>query len=110
MQDFQDRDRPALRILGPDETIHSFAPATDARVLVTDRRLAVIRADRVLLDVPFERLRRIQFDIERERPATLVLVPDLASDEPQVLSIPVEGYAEVAKGLALVGQKLHGLG
>src|ERR671917_1067444 len=106
MEELQDRDHPALKILEPDETVHSFAPASDARVLVTNRRLAVIRGSKVILDIPFERLRRVQFDIERERPATLVLVPQHASDEPQVLTIPSESYGEVARGLAIVGQKL----
>ena len=78
-------------------------------MLVTDRRLAVIAGARVILDIPFERLRRVQFDIERNRPATLVLVPEQATDEPQVLTIPVEAYAEVSRGLAILGRKIHGL-
>lgn len=37
------------------------------------------------LDVSIDNLRRVQFDIERERPATLVVVPQQPTDEPQVL-------------------------
>jgi hypothetical protein len=48
------------------------------------RRLSISswrRDDRVRLNVPIENVRRIQFDIERDRPATLVIVPDSPSDE-----------------------------
>ena len=51
-------------------------------------------------------LRRVQFDIERGRPATLVLVPDRPADVPQVLAIPPQQYAVVGEALSLVGQRL----
>jgi hypothetical protein len=80
-------DHPALRILGADEGIHVQAVAGDILVLVTDRRMAVANAERLMLDVPIESLRRVQLDIEPERPATLVITPERPEDEPQVLAI-----------------------
>ena len=100
-------EHPALRILEPDEVIRVQATAGDNLVLVTDRRMAVASADRVMLDVPIANLRRIQFDIERNRPATLVIVPEHPSDEPQVLPIAREEYRAVADALVLIGEKIH---
>jgi len=54
-------------------------------------------------------LRRIQFDVERRRPATLVLVPELPRDEPQVLAIEPERYEEVADALVIIGRRLAAL-
>jgi hypothetical protein len=97
---------PPLRLLEPDETVEVVAVLAGAKVLVTDRRLAVATEERVALDVGFETLRRIQFDIERTRPATLVIVPENPSHEPQVLGIPVGAYDEVTRALAIVGRHL----
>ena len=80
--------------------------------MVTDHRLAVSNEERLALDIEIAALRRIQFDIERDRPATLVIVPDHALDEPQVLAIPrtnsqplptlwrTSGSASISKGYA----------
>jgi hypothetical protein len=92
--------------LEPGEELRLQARATDAVIAVTDRRLVVMARNRVALAVPFNRLRRIQFDIERDRPATLVIVPEMAHDEPQVLSIPADRYAETADALVVIGQRL----
>jgi hypothetical protein len=74
--------------------------------LVTDRRVAVAEEERIALDLPFAGLRRIQFDIERERPATLVIVPEHPSHEPQVIAVPPDRYREVTRALALIGERL----
>ena len=96
------------RLLEPGEQVYAEAQADDgAALLVTDRRVAVaVRPDRFQLDVPFDALRRIQFDIERNRPATLVIVPDHPQDEPQVLAVPSEQLPAVAEALAYIGQRL----
>lgn len=100
---------PIERLLHQDERIEFEAHAHEARLLVTDRRLAVVsRPDRPDLDVPFDALRRIQFDIERERPATLVIVPEHPDDKPQVLAIPPDQYVAVGRALAAIGQRLVG--
>jgi hypothetical protein len=97
-------DHPALRLLQPEETVEVQAPAGDALLVVTDRRLAVANAERLLLDVPIDGLRRIQFDIERKRPATLVIVPE-PTYEPQVLAIPASGFEAIAQALVTVGRR-----
>jgi hypothetical protein len=48
-----------------------------------------------------------QFDIERGRPATLVIVPEHITNWPRVLSIPMETLREVALVLARVGERLN---
>jgi hypothetical protein len=95
-----------LETLEPGEELRVQARATDALLAVTDKRLVVAAAKRVALAVAFEDLRRIQFDIERDRPATLVIVPEMAHHEPQVLSIPPETYQEASEALVLIGQQL----
>ena len=102
-------DHPAIRSLEPGETVQAIARAASASLLVTDRRIAVAEEERIALDLPFGGLRRIQFDIERERPATLVIVPEHPSHEPQVIAVPPDRYAEVTRALALIGQRLFEL-
>ena len=98
---------PALISLKRGERIHAHAKAVDASIVVTDRRLVVASDARLMLDVPFERLRRIQFDIERARPAALVVVPEWPSDPPQVLSVTPDQYESMAKVLTYVGVRIH---
>ena len=98
-------EHPALRVIGPDEEVRVKASAGDALVVVTDRRMAVATAERLMLDVPIENLRRIQFDIERERPATLVIVPERRQDEPQVLAIEPRDYEAIVRALVAVGHR-----
>jgi hypothetical protein len=93
-------------LLSRDEQVVVNARAEDGLVAVTDRRLIVVDPIRVTLDIPFERLRRIQFDIESTRPATLVVVPEEADDRPQVLSIPPEQYQATADAIVRIGIKL----
>jgi hypothetical protein len=102
-------DHPVLKRLEPGETVEALARAASASLLVTDRRIAVAEAERIALDVPFAGLRRIQFDIERERPATLVIVPEHPRHEPQVMAVPPDRYAEVTRALALIGERLFEL-
>jgi hypothetical protein len=108
-QTYQPSDHPAIGHLEPGERVQVLAHAASASLLVTDRRIAVAEEERIALDVPFRELRRIQFDIERERPATLVIVPEHPSHEPQVMAVPPERYAEVTRALALIGERLYGL-
>lgn len=96
----------ALQALEPDEKVEARARTDNAVLVVTDRRVAVAADQRLALDVSFDRLRRVQFDIERARPATLVLVPEHPSDYPQVLAIPPQVYADVANALVVIGERL----
>jgi hypothetical protein len=98
-----------LRLLQPDERLHSHARAIDGLVAVTDRRLLVHAGGRLALDVPVEEIRRIQFDVERTRPATMVIVPEHPSHEPQVLGIPHGEIDAAARAIAELGKRLSAL-
>ena len=98
---------PAMRLLRSGETIRTHIPSTTTTIVVTDERIAVADEERVALEIEINKLRRIQFDIERERPATLVIVPEHPGHEPQVLAIPPEHYHEVGEALAYIGQRLY---
>ena len=99
-------DHPILRTVAETEAIHAAAQVREAQLVVTERRLAVASVQRLMLDVPIHDLRRIQFDIERTRPATLVIVPEHADQEPQVLAVPPEEYRRVADVLVVLGERL----
>jgi hypothetical protein len=100
-------DHPAIGILRSGETIRTHIPGKTTTIVVTDERIAVADEERLAFDLEISRLRRIQFDIERERPATLVIVPEHPTHEPQVLAIPPEHYHKVGEALAYIGQRLY---
>jgi len=62
-----------------------------------------------MLDVAIDNVRRIQFDIERGRPATLVVVPEHPADEPQVLACRPSSTGAVADVLVVLGERLAGI-
>jgi len=97
---------PVAKVLEPGESIELVASARTHRVVLTDRRVAVADEERVALQVPYPALRRIQFDIERNRPATLVIVPESPHDEPQVLAIQPEDYDDIARALVAIGHRI----
>ena len=98
---------PVVRRLRPDERIRAHIPTGGTEIVITDQRLAIAEEERLALDIEIAALRRIQFDIERDRPATLVIVPDHPSHEPQVLAIPPEQLEAVAGALAYIGRRLY---
>jgi hypothetical protein len=100
---------PIVRLVGPEEAIESRAKLGEAEVVVTSHRLVVASTERTFLNVPIDGLRRIQFDIERQRPATLVIVPESPVDEPQVLAVSPPHYEEVANAIVIVGKRLVSL-
>lgn len=100
-------NHPALKHLRAGEVIHAIARAKDSDLLVTDKRIAVVEGERIALDILHEGLRRIQFDIEADRPATLVIVPHSPIDEPALLAVPPESYDEVTEALAVIGRFLN---
>ena len=107
MQQLRDPDLEAIRpILAPDEEVHVGARAADAVVVVTERRVVVAAGQHVSLDVPYHGLRRIQFDVEQRRPATLVIVPERADLAPQVLEVPADHISTVSEALGIVGSRL----
>ena len=93
-------------LLEPEEEVHAAAQAREALLALTSRRLIVTEGDRVALNVSIDNIRRIQFDIERHRPAALVIVPEHPADAPQVLSIEPPEYERTARTLAIIGLRL----
>jgi hypothetical protein len=90
----------------PQQDIRAQASADGHVLVVTDDLLKVASHDAMRLDVRIEDVRRIQFDIERERPATLVIVPDSPSTEPQVIMVHPEEYERVGHALAVLGMMM----
>jgi hypothetical protein len=100
-------DHPIVGSLAEGEELVATARARDAEMVVTNVRIAVAADDgRLAMDLPIEGVRRIQFDVERQRPATLVIVPDEAGREPQILAIPPEQLDATAQALAFIGKRL----
>jgi len=93
--------------LDHDEVIRYRADTDDAVLAVTDRRVVVATDDRVALAVPLDGLRRVQFDIERDRPATMVMVPESALYEAQVLTVRHGQYEAVASALVAIANSFH---
>jgi hypothetical protein len=104
-------DHELVRHLGlePEEALLVATQTGRALVAVTERRFIVKEAERVALDLPIEAIRRVQFDVERGRPATLAVVPHSPAHEPQVLAVPIERLDPVARMIAIVGQRLGAL-
>ncbi len=92
-----------------DEAIIVHASALEADIAVTNRRLAIVEAERLAMAIEIEEVRRIQFDIEKDRPAALVIVPESPSHPPAVLSVPAEQYEPVARALVIIGQRLSAI-
>jgi hypothetical protein len=101
------QDHEILHLLFPGERVELRLDATSYELRVTDRRMLLTSAGTVRLDIPYERLRRIEFDLEAERPATLIIVPHLPADEPRILFIPHECLHHAAELLAFVGERLR---
>jgi hypothetical protein len=95
-----------LHLLTPGEELNLETRTRDGVLAVTDRRVVVAGPERVALDIPYAKLRRVQFDVERGAMATVVLVPDDPGYEPQVLQIPTEEILQTATAVALIGQRL----
>ena len=95
--------------LSDDERLEVAAWTEPAIMAITDRRMIVGSATAIALDVPIAAIRRIQLDVERARPATLVIVPHQPSDPPQVLAVPHEELDAVTRAVALLGLRLQAL-
>jgi hypothetical protein len=87
------------------EKVYAVVEAIGARLSISDQRMTVSLPElgKVLMDMPLEDLRRVQFDIERDRPATMVIVPHQGDHQLQVLAIPRDEIETAAVGLGMVG-------
>jgi hypothetical protein len=92
--------------LAPSEAVLVATTTERALVALTERRFIVREADRVALDLAIEDIRRVQFDVERGRPATFAIVPHSPMKEPQVLAVPIERLDAVSRIIAIMGQRL----
>ena len=98
---------PLPHILRPGEVVETQAVVEGSAILVTRERLIVVEGDKTVLDIPFDELRRVQFDIERGRDATLVIVPEHISNWPRIVSVPIPNLRETALVLARVGERVN---
>jgi hypothetical protein len=103
----RDQAFPLPHILEPDEVVESQAHPDGFVIAVTGRRIIVTDGNRPVMDIGFAELRRIQFDIERARDATLVIVPEHIRNEPRVFSVPLANLNETAVTLALIGRRMN---
>ena len=101
------RTFPLPHILKPGEVVEGQAEANGAVIVVTEDRLVVVDDDESVLDIPFTELRRVQFDIERGRDATLVIVPEHISNWPRVISVPLRNLRETSLVLARIGERIN---
>ena len=98
---------PLPHILQPGEVVERQAHADGFLIAVTPHRIIVTDGSRPVMDLPFGELRRIQFDLERGRDATLVMVPEHIWNEPRVFSVPTANVTETALTLGLIGQRMN---
>ena len=96
---------PPPHILQLGESLEIHATSDDVVIAVTSHRLVMSHGARSILDLQFAGLRRIQFDIERGKAATLVIVPE--TREPRVVAIQIPELRETALALALIGRRLN---
>ena len=80
--------------------------ADGAHVTLADGHLLVQRAGRTILDLPVSRIRRVEFDIEREGPATFIIVPDSRGHDVQFLSVGPDALEAAALLVGRLGQRL----
>lgn len=92
---------------GPDERVHVMVETDEAVLALTDRRVIARDGQQGALDVPVTAIRRIQLDVEKHRPATLVVVPDDPGKGVVVLSVPSDQLAKVGDIVARIGAQLE---
>lgn len=97
-----------MRRLGQGEAVRGVVDGTDGRLVLTDRRVFVAENGRITLDVPIDRLRLVEFDLETRRPASVIIVPEDPRDPPRQLAIEPQQYDEVAAVLAQLGPRIEG--
>jgi hypothetical protein len=112
--DVADMDRFDLNGLGPalfaklrsGEAVEIVVKVDGATLIVTSDRLAVGVDGALTFDVRIAGLRRLQFDIEPDPPATLSIVPESATKEPQILAVLPHAYDDVSRAITFVGHKM----
>jgi hypothetical protein len=103
-----DFDHQLIGALDPDEKVQATARAQGAVVAVSERRLLVAEGDRIALKIRLDQVRRIEFDIDKGRPVTLIIVPENPGDEPQVLAVSTDQIRPMAAVLVFIALRLGG--
>lgn len=101
-------DDPIRRHLDPDEAVRGVVDGTDGRLILTDHRVLVAESGRITLDVPIGNVRLIEFDVERQRPARVIIVPESPRHRPRELYVEPQQYDEVASMLQQLGPRIQG--
>jgi hypothetical protein len=96
-------------VMDRDDSLTNVIEAVGARFTFNRTHLKVVMPETgiVLLDMPIADLRRIQFDIERDRAATLVIVAGKSDHLPQVLAVPPDQYDAAGIALARMGRLIY---
>lgn len=103
-----DGDDPVMGRLGREEVVRGVVDAIGGRLVLTDRRVVVSEHGVITLDVPIDNLRLVEFDLESQRPARVIIVPARPTDPPRELAIEPQQYDEVASLLAELGPRIQG--
>lgn len=101
-------DGPVKLRLDSDEVVRSVVDGVGGRLVLTDRRVVITEHGVITLDVPIDKLRFVEFDLESDRPARVIVVPQHPSDPPRQLAIEPQQYREVAAVLAQLGPRIQG--
>ncbi len=63
-------DDPVVRRLGREEVIRGVVDGIGGRLVLTDRRVLVTENGVITLDVPIDKVRLVEFDLESQRPVS----------------------------------------
>ncbi len=103
-----ERDDAVLPRLSPNEVVRGVVEGIGGRLVLTDRRVVVTENGVVTLDVPIDSIRFVEFDLESDHPARVIIVPEHPSDPPRELDIEPQQYDKVASLLAQLGPRIQG--
>lgn len=98
--------KPIARLLERGEPVAVTVRMTTGFFIVTDRRVIVASDGQRPWAGRFAELRRIELDVERDRSATLVSVPENPANPPQLLAIPESEFDAAAQTLDIIGRRL----
>ena len=98
---------PIKQHLGSDEAVLGVIHGTYGRLILTDRRVLLTENGQITLDVPISQVRLIEFDVEQQRPARVIIVPESPLDAPRELAIEPQQYDEVASVLQQLGPMIQ---
>ena len=102
-----EREDPIKRHLGSDEAVLGIVHGTYGRLILTDLRVLLTENGQITLDVPIGQVRLVELDVEQQRPARVIIVPESPLDAPRELAIEPQQYDEVASVLQQLGPMIQ---